>query len=98
MLHAQALVRTKHPSNIASKAVADLGLEFRTEWSAEAGWIALPDGICDMHSWPEGLRLDAFAETSAALGRVEDVVKRQLERSSNDDAVAVEWFRRPNSL
>jgi hypothetical protein len=96
MLHAQALVRTARPSLIASKAAADLGLEFTTEWSAEAGSIALPDGVCDMHSWPEGLRLDAFAETSAALGRVEDVVKRQLERSASEhDAVAVEWYRRP---
>ncbi len=98
MLHAQALVRTHRPSQIASKVAADLGLEFRTEWSAEAGSIALPDGVCDMHSWPEGLRLDAFAETTAALDRVEDVVKRQLERSaSENDAVAVEWYRRPGS-
>ncbi len=97
MLHAQALVRTARPSQVASKVVADLGLEFRTEWSAEAGTIALPDGICDMHSWPEGLRLDAFAETSEGLGRIEDVVKRQLERAGNGDAVAVEWYRRPLS-
>ena len=98
MLHAQALVRTLRPSQIASKVVADLGLEFRTEWSAEAGSIALPDGICDMHAWPEGLRLDAFAESSAALGRIEDVVSRQVERATNGDRVVVEWYRRPGSL
>jgi hypothetical protein len=97
MLHAQALVRTARPSSLASKVVADLGLEFTTEWSAEAGSIALPDGVCDMHSWPEGLRLDAFAETSAALTRIEDLVKRQLERAGNGDAPTVEWYRRPGS-
>jgi hypothetical protein len=97
MLHAQALVRTARPSYLASKVVADLGLEFTTEWSAEAGSIALPDGVCDMHSWPEGLRLDAFAETSAALTRIEELVKRQLERVGNGDALAVEWYRRPGS-
>ena len=90
-------MRTPRPSQVAAKVAADLGLEFRTEWSAEAGTIALPDGVCDMHSWPEGLRLDAFAETSEGLGRIEDVVKRQLERAGNGDAVAVEWFRRPGS-
>jgi hypothetical protein len=95
MHHAQALVRTARPSHIAAKVVADLGLEFQTEWSAEAGSIALPDGVCDMHAWPEGLRLDAFAETSAGLARIEDLVKRQLERAGNGDAVAVEWHRRP---
>ncbi len=95
MLHAQALVRTPRPSQVAARVVADLGLEFQTEWSAEAGSIALPDGVCDMHSWPEGLRLDAFAETSAALARIEDIVKRQLERAGTADAIAVEWHRRP---
>ncbi len=98
MLHAQALVRTTRPSQVAAKVVADLGLEFRTEWSAEAGTIALPDGFCDMHTWPEGLRLDAFADTTAGLGRIEDVVKQQIDRASNGERVAVEWFRRPGSL
>ncbi len=97
MLHAQALVLTPRPSQMASKVATDLGLEFRTEWSAEAGTIALPDGVCDMHAWPEGLRLDAFAETSDGLGRIEDLVKSQLERAANGDGVAVQWFRRPGS-
>jgi hypothetical protein len=97
MLHAQALVRTSRPSQVAAKVAADLGLEFRTEWSAEAGTIALPDGVCDMHSWPEGLRLDAFAETHDGLSRIEDLVKRQLERAGTSDDVAVEWYRRPGS-
>jgi len=97
MLHTQALVQTDRPSQIAATVAADLGMEFTTEWSAEAGSIALPDGICDMHAWPEGLRLDAFAETSDGLGRIEDVVKRHLERAGTGGEVDVEWHRRPLS-
>jgi hypothetical protein len=97
MLHTQALVETDRPSQIAATVAADLGMEFTTEWSAEAGSIALPDGICDMHTWPEGLRLDAFAETSDGLERIEDVVKRHLERAAAGGGVDVEWHRRPLS-
>ena len=64
MFHAQALVLTDQPSQVAANVAAELGLEFTTEWAAESGCVELPDGICDMHAWPEGLRLDAFAETS----------------------------------
>jgi hypothetical protein len=96
MLHTQALVTTDRPSQIAAAAAAELGMEFSTEWSAEAGWIALPDGICDMHSWPEGLRLDAFAETADGLGRIEDLMKRHLERATPDGRrIEVAWHRRP---
>jgi hypothetical protein len=97
MLHAQALVLTKRPSRHAARLAADLGLEFPTEWSAEAGMVELPDGIVDMHSWPEGLRLDAFARTRESLARVEDVVTRQLGRETDGESLRVEWYRRPSS-
>jgi hypothetical protein len=97
MFHAQALVVTDHPSQVAAHAVAELGLEFTTEWAAEAGSVELPDGICDMHAWPEGLRLDAFAETKDGLARVEDIVKRRLEHLNANDSINVEWYRRPSA-
>jgi hypothetical protein len=97
MLHAQALVLTDRPSHFASRVAADLGLEFTTEWGAEAGSVELPDGICDMHAWPEGLRLDAFAETRDGLTRVEDVVARHLEHVSGTEPLRVEWYRRPSA-
>lgn len=45
----------------------------------------------DMHSWPEGLRLDAHADTYEGLAHVEDVVKRHLERCGEADTINVEW-------
>lgn len=98
MPHAQALVLTDRPSAYAARIAGDLGLEFETIWSAESGSIVLPDGICDMHAWPEGLRLDAFAETDERLARVETVVQQQLERRHVDAPLRVEWYRRPGAM
>jgi hypothetical protein len=97
MYHAQALVLTDHPSAVAAHVAAELGLEFTTEWAAEAGCVELPDGICDMHAWPEGLRLDAFAPTRAGLDRVADVVKRRLEHLGASDHLNVDWYHRPSA-
>jgi hypothetical protein len=94
IFHAQSLVETATPSEYAAQVVRDLGLEFETEWSAAAGFIKLPDGICEMHAWPEGLRLDLFAEAHDGLSRVESVVAQHLGRCS-DGALQVEWYLRP---
>jgi hypothetical protein len=96
MFHAQALVLTDHPSAVAAHVTKELGLEFTAEWSAEAGTVELPDGILDLHAWPEGLRLDAFAPTRAGLDRVADVVKRRVEHL-NADHLSVDWYLRPSA-
>jgi hypothetical protein len=95
MLHTQALVLTDSPGRVAAAMVAQLGMEFRTEWSAEAGSIALPDAVCDLHSWPEGLRLDAWARDDAALARVESVVAQEVARAAH--GAPVDWRRRPSA-
>jgi hypothetical protein len=97
MLHAQALVLTDRPSVFAATIAERLGHEMETEWSAEVGYVKLPEGLVDMYSWPEGLRLDAFAETPDKLARIEAEVKSQLQRATNGDRLAVEWYRRPSS-
>jgi hypothetical protein len=89
--HAQALVRTDRPSRYAAQLAKHLGHKVETEWSAEAGYVKLTDGVCDMHAWPEGLRLDAYADTYDGLAHVEDVVKRHLERWGEGDTLKVEW-------
>ncbi len=97
MFHAQAFVLTDRPSVVAAHVAAELGLEFTTEWAAEAGSVELPDGVCDMHAWPEGLRLDAFAPTRAGLDRVADIVKRRLEHLGANDHLDVNWYHRPSA-
>jgi|GEM_PF-1654015 hypothetical protein len=97
LFHAQALIPTDEPYRYAERLAHELGLEFETEWSAGAGSIKLPDALCDMHAWPEGLRLDAFAEAHESLVRIEDLVRRHVERMKNGESPQVEWYLRPMS-
>ena len=94
MPHAQALVLTNDPSQPAAALARRLAHEFETEWSAEAGFIRLAEGLCTFHSWPEGLRLDAFADSSDELRRIESFIADQL-RSDGNAALLVDWQRRP---
>ena len=92
MPHAQALVVTDDPSTPAAEMVRRLAGEFETEWSAEAGYVRLEEGVCTFHSWPEGLRLDAFAASSEQLGRIERFIAQQL--TSSGEHLHVDWRRR----
>jgi hypothetical protein len=94
--HAQALVRTADPSTPAAALAERLRLEFETEWSAEAGYVKLDEGLCTFHSWPEGLRLDAFADTGDRLRRIEDFITQQLGNEGGQP-LRVDWRRRPLS-
>lgn len=91
MPHAQALILTADPSTPAAALARDLAASGETEWSAEAGYVRLDDGLCTFHSWPEGLRLDAFADTGDRLARLERAIAQQLERGG----LRVDWRRRP---
>ncbi len=94
MPHAQALVLTADPAGPARALARRLAHEFETEWEAEAGFVRLAEGLCTFHSWPEGLRLDAFADTNERLARVEAFVTEQLKGTGPSD-LTVEWYRRP---
>lgn len=94
MLHAQALVATDDPSALGERIVRDLARSHRTEWSAEAGSVSGADGFCEMHSWPEALRLDAFAESDAALVRVERFMSGAIGSAGIS---VVDWYRRPSA-
>ena len=96
MPHAQALVPTADPSTPAAELAQRLGHEFETEWSAESGYVKLTEGVCTFHSWPEGLRLDAFADTGERLDRVEEFIAQQLAHEGSR-ALRVDWRRRPLS-
>lgn len=94
MPHAQALATTLDPSTAAAEVVRGLAGDFETEWSAEAGFVRTPDGFCTFHSWPEGLRLEAFADTGSQLARVERFIAQQF----CNGGLRIEWRRRPSTL
>jgi hypothetical protein len=91
--HAQALANTSDPSTLAAQVVRRLAPEFETEWSAEAGFIRMPEGLCTFHSWPEGLRLDAFADTGDQLFRIEQFIAERFGSSG----LRIDWRRRPRA-
>jgi len=95
MPHAQALILTPDPSTPAAALAQRLRHEFDTEWSAESGYVKLDEGICTFHSWPEGLRLDAFADSTNSLTRLETFIGDQL---ASESGLHVVWRRRPNSV
>jgi hypothetical protein len=90
MLHTQALATSADPSTPAAQVAARLASKFEVEWSAESGFVRFSDGMCTFHSWPEGLRLDAFAETEDELQRIERFVVTEFERSG----LRIDWHRR----
>jgi hypothetical protein len=96
-LHGQALVVTADPSGCGEQLVRELRGEYETEWAAEAGRVASDAGECQLHSWPDALRLDAYAETEAGLSKIEGAVKSAIERTGSAEHLRVEWYRRPNS-
>lgn len=96
MLHAQALVYSDDPSGLGERIARDLAGSYRTEWAAEAGSVTGRDGFCELHSWPEALRLDAYAESDAALVRIEGVISGALAGTAAG-VVEVAWYRRPSA-
>jgi hypothetical protein len=95
--HAQALVLTDDPSTLAAELTRRLGLEFETEWSAEAGYVKVDEGVCTFHSWPEGLRLDAFADSGERLSSIEQLIAQHLRMQEGGARLRIEWRRRPLS-
>lgn len=92
MLHAQALVYSDDPSALGERIAGGLAGPFRTQWSAEAGSVASDDGVCELHAWPEALRLDAYAENDAALDRIETAVSGAIGKVAG--VSSVDWYRR----
>jgi hypothetical protein len=91
MPHAQALVLTPDPCGAAERLSRHLQRDYETEWGAEAGYVRIGDGFCTFHSWPEGVRFDAFAAASEILRNVEGVVARAVE----SEGLTIDWRRRP---
>ena len=48
--------------------------------------------VCELHAWPEALRLDAYAENDAALDRVETAVGEAIGKAAGISFV--DWYRR----
>jgi hypothetical protein len=91
MLNGQALV----PMQNSSAFGAELARELSGDWGAEAGTVTLAGGSCDIHSWPEGLRVEAYAATEADLRRIEDELGEIVAQLGGGK---IEWVIRPSTV
>jgi hypothetical protein len=96
-LHAQAFVPTSDASEYGERLSRTLADRYASEWGAEAGRVAMSDAACEFHSWPDGLRMDAFAEDEPALARIEKLISTTLEGIARGATPAIEWYRRPSA-
>ena len=90
-LHAQALVATPDPATFGEKVVRELA----GEWGAAAGSVRAAGVTCDVHAWPDGLRLDAYADTEAELSAAERALNDLVTRMGGS---AIDWHTRPSTL
>lgn len=73
--------------------VAALG--FAQAWSAESAALDLADGTCDLHGWPDSIRIDLFASDAAALERLEAHVGAMITKVAGASARDLVWYHRP---
>ncbi len=68
---------------------------FAGEWGASAGSIATSGATIDVQAWPDGLRLDAYADSEADLRAAERAIDEALARMSSG---AADWRTRPSTI
>lgn len=91
-LHAQALViTTADPATFGENVARELN----GYWSAAAGNVRAAKVTCDIHAWPDGLRLDAYADSEAELSSAERALNEVVARMG---AGTIEWHTRPSTL
>jgi hypothetical protein len=64
-------------------------------WSAAAGTVRAAGVTCEIHAWPDGLRLDAYADSEAELSSAERALSDLVTRMG---AATIEWHTRPSTL
>jgi hypothetical protein len=91
-LHAQALlVTTTDPATFGE----DVARELAGYWYAAAGNVRAEGVTVDIHAWPDGLRLDAYADTEAELSAAERALSDLVTRMG---AGTIEWHTRPSTV
>ena len=90
-LHAQALVPASDPSTLGEMVAR----EFAGQWGAAATSLQTHGASCEIHAWPDGLRLDAYADSEPELMACERALNDVVTRMG---ANAIEWHTRRSTL
>jgi hypothetical protein len=90
-LHAQALIETADPTDVGER----LAQAFAGEWRASAGSLHIGDVTVDLHAWPDGIRVDAYAPGDETLHQAEASLGAALDRLHER---APAWRVRPSTV
>jgi hypothetical protein len=93
-LSASALVPTSVPARYLKQLVAHLGRKAEVRAEPQGQRLLFGAGSCLLAEGDGVLRLEATAETSEDLERVQDVVGGHLERFGQRDGLVVAWQSR----
>jgi uncharacterized protein len=95
-LSASAVVPTEAAARYVKQLVSHLGRKAAVQSEAEGERLLLGAGSCLLTATPDGVRLEASAESAEGLHQVKNVVGGHLERFGQRDGLTVAW-REPSS-
>ena len=91
MPSASALVTTDRPERYLKQLVSHFGAKINTELHHDRGSLTFDFGTCALQAQPDGLALQATAESAEDLERLTDAVTRHLIRFGTKDELIVDW-------
>jgi len=93
----RARVATKMASRYLGQLCKHFAHKLPVQHDGAHGRIDFSIGACTLQAEPDVLILDAQAATDEALGRLESVVARHLERFAFRDQPEIGWLRQPEA-
>ncbi|MBB4001209.1 DUF2218 domain-containing protein [Aurantimonas endophytica] len=91
MLQSCAIVPTAHASRYLQQLCKHWSHKFQTEFTADAGRIALPLGEARLAAEADALTIDLKAKDDADLAVFKDVVAQHVERFAFQENLVFEW-------
>lgn len=88
---ATTLVKTPKASGYLQQLCKHFGHKTEVEFTAESGWIGFPFGYADLKADPEGLTMQAKAQETADLERLQRVLASHLERFAFREDLIIDW-------
>ena len=92
-LSSRADVVTERPERWAKQLVSHLSHKAPHEKTERGDELAIADGLGIVSVQPGLVVLEAYANSTETLARVEDVLGRHLERFAEKDGLTVTWSR-----
>ena len=92
-LSSRAAVPTERPERWAKQLVSHLSNKVEHEKTERGDELTIGDALGIVSVGPGAIMLEAYANDSDGLARVEDVLGRHLERFAEKDGLKVTWSR-----